>query len=148
MKKVCSECREEKDLDAFGITKKPLANGTIGEYRRNKCKACSNKYKHIKNINKKDKTIKESEKTLETEKKYNSNFLELSQLDIRELKELLKERRNIKQYISSESKTKRTVKSFNIDNDLLKLLSEKSKLEDLSGSDIVNLAIRKYLTSI
>lgn len=136
--KKCNKCGVEKEIDNFGVSKKKLTDGTIKEYQRNTCNQCLYGSKNTKvKVGKKEFTKKENT-TLENK---NPNYLEFSQLDIRELKEFLRERRDLKQYKNLEDKTKRVVKAFNIDNKLYDKLQKYSKTNKIGVSDALNILL-------
>lgn len=144
--KICKTCGIEKDLAEFydfkmrGIT-----------YKRNICKPCFNAQKSNKN---KEYSYKPRIKTEVTEYKIERNYLNmLSNEEIEKIKLLVNKSDELLKLLDvktdeifiDENKANRTPRTFNIYDSLYNKLKDKVKNSSMNVSDLVNMALKKYL---
>ena len=158
-KKVCKHCNNEKNIDEF-----PKYRGRNGLMSyRNVCKECKRKQeKRSKNKDKSSYKQKENVKTIvttpKTEKKisntiHNSNIsVNLNNSQKEKLLKLIDNADSIINNIDNkieisinENRVNRTIRSFNLDDNLYEIIKEKSHSHNISISDFVNLLLKKGL---
>ena len=126
--KVCSKCKELLPIDRFGTTKR---NNKV--YMRNVCKSCNNKQRKLKK-----------------EKGENELAGIFNELEIKTLKSLIETYpmiKNLKEnkIVLEKSLNKKSIRTINLEDNIYKILKNKSDETNLSISDIVNTMLRKAI---